>query len=60
MCRSYPIANEAIAACRVAGSDNVALVHVKIRNGGFLDLTVRSADPSFTDHLLEALSHGLK
>jgi hypothetical protein len=52
--------NEAIAACRLDNSEHVALIHVKIRNGGFVDLTVRTADMSFTDQLLDAATQRLK
>ena len=54
------IANEAIAACRVVNSDIVALIHLKIRAAGGLDLTVRTADPNFTDQLLGMLAHAVK
>ncbi|RLN38407.1 hypothetical protein BBJ28_00014542, partial [Nothophytophthora sp. Chile5] len=54
------LSNEAIAACRLVNSEHVALIHVKIRTGGFLDLTVRTADMSFTDQLLEATAQRLK
>lgn len=53
-------ANEAIAACRLVNSEHIALIHVKIRSGGFVDLTVRTADVSFTDQLLDAASQRLK
>lgn len=55
-----PIANEAIAACRLVNSEHVALIHVKIRSGGFVDLTVRTADMHFTDQLLDAVAQRLK
>lgn len=54
------VANEAIAAGRLVSSEHVALIHVKIRSGGFIDLTVRTADMGFTDQLLEAVAHRLK
>ncbi|GLD91737.1 hypothetical protein PINS_up000270 [Pythium insidiosum] len=57
---SIPATNEAIAAGRLANSEHVALIHVKIRSGGFLDLTVRTADMGFTDQLLDALAQRLK
>lgn len=41
-------------------SEHVALIHIKIRSGGFLDLTVRTADMGFTDELLEAVAQRLK
>jgi hypothetical protein len=53
-------ANEAIAACRLVSSEYVALIHIKLRSGGFLDLTVRTADPNFTEQLTKALGHALK
>lgn len=52
--------NEAIAACRLVNSEHVGLIHVKIRSGGFVDLTVRTADMNFTDRLLEATAQRLK
>jgi hypothetical protein len=53
-------ANEAIAACRLANSEHVALIHIKVRSGGFLDVTVRTADMGLTDQLLDALAIRLK
>ena len=53
-------ANEAIAACRLMNSEHVGLIHVKVRSGGFVDLTVRTADMDFTDQLLDATSQRLK
>lgn len=53
-------ANEAIAACRLVNSEHVGLIHVKVRSGGFVDLTVRTADMNFTDQLLEAAAQRLK
>ncbi|TMW60681.1 hypothetical protein Poli38472_000723 [Pythium oligandrum] len=57
---AIPSTNEAIAAARLANSEHVALIHTKIRSGGFLDLTVRTADMGFTDQLLEAIAQRLK
>ncbi|CAK4084297.1 unnamed protein product [Aphanomyces euteiches] len=42
--------NEVIAAGRIQSSDSIVLVHAKVRPGG-LDLTVRTADPGFTNSL---------
>lgn len=53
-------ANEAIAVCRLGNSDSVALIHIKIRSQGFLDLTVRTADYGFTDQLAEYLIQHLQ
>ena len=53
-------ANEAIAACRLINSEHVGLIHVKVRSGGFVDLTVRTADMDFTDQLLDATALRLK
>lgn len=57
---AIPTTNEAIAACRLVNSEHVGLIHVKIRSGGFVDLTVRTADMEFTDQLLEATARRLK
>ncbi|KAI9907848.1 hypothetical protein PsorP6_004105 [Peronosclerospora sorghi] len=57
---AIPTTNEAIAACRLINSEHVGLIHVKIRSGGFVDLTVRTADMDFTDQLLDATAHRLK
>ncbi|KAJ8578699.1 hypothetical protein ON010_g498 [Phytophthora cinnamomi] len=57
---AIPTTNEAIAACRLVNSEHVGLIHVKIRSGGFVDLTVRTADMNFTDQLLEAAAQRLK
>lgn len=57
---AIPSTNEAIAALRLQHSDMVALIHIKIRSGGVLDLTVRTADMAFTDQLLGALARELK
>lgn len=57
---AIPATNEAIAAARLANSEHVALIHIKIRSGGFLDVTVRTADMGFTDQLLDAISQRLK
>jgi hypothetical protein len=53
-------ANEAIAAARLVNSEHVALIHIKIRSGGFLDVTVRTADMGFTDQLIDAIAQRLK
>ncbi|CEG48651.1 ap-4 complex subunit [Plasmopara halstedii] len=57
---AIPATNEAIAACRLVNSEHVGLIHVKIRSGGFVDLTVRTADMDFTDQLIEATARRLK
>uniref|UniRef100_A0AAV1VMD6 AP-4 complex subunit epsilon-1 C-terminal domain-containing protein n=1 Tax=Peronospora matthiolae TaxID=2874970 RepID=A0AAV1VMD6_9STRA len=57
---AIPTTNEAIAACRLMNSEHVGLIHVKVRSGGFVDLTVRTADMDFTDQLLDATSQRLK
>ncbi|TYZ58112.1 hypothetical protein PybrP1_011666 [[Pythium] brassicae (nom. inval.)] len=57
---AIPATNEAIAACRLVNSEHVALIHVKIRSGGFVDLTVRTADMHLTDQLLDAVTQRLK
>nr|CCA22889.1 Coatomer protein complex putative [Albugo laibachii Nc14] len=57
---SIPSTNEAIAACRLGNSDSAALIHIKIRSQGFLDLTVRSADYGFTEQLAEYLVYNLQ
>ncbi|KAF1335686.1 Ap-4 complex subunit epsilon, partial [Globisporangium splendens] len=57
---AIPATNEAIAACRLVNSEHVALIHVKIRSGGFVDLTVRTADMNLTDQLLDAVANRLK
>ncbi|CCI10452.1 unnamed protein product [Albugo candida] len=57
---SIPSTNEAIAVCRLGNSDSVALIHIKIRSQGFLDLTVRTADYGFTDQLAEYLIQHLQ
>ncbi|CAI5745283.1 unnamed protein product [Peronospora destructor] len=57
---AIPATNEAIAACRLINSEHVGLIHVKVRSGGFVDLTVRTADMDFTDQLLDATALRLK
>ncbi|CAH0489333.1 unnamed protein product [Peronospora farinosa] len=57
---AIPTTNEAIAACRLINSEHVGLIHVKVRSGGFVDLTVRTADMNFTDQLLDATALRLK
>ncbi|KAG7400270.1 AP-4 complex subunit epsilon-1 [Phytophthora boehmeriae] len=57
---AIPTTNEAIAACRLVNSEHVGLLHVKVRSGGFVDLTVRTADMNFTEQLLEATAQRLK
>ncbi|KAG2763240.1 AP-4 complex subunit epsilon [Phytophthora cactorum] len=57
---AIPTTNEAIAACRLVNSEHVGLIHVKVRSGGFVDLTVRTADMDFTDQLLDATAQRLK
>lgn len=57
---AIPATNEAIAAARLVNSEHVSLIHIKIRSGGFVDLTVRTADAGFTDQLIEAIAQRLK
>ncbi|CAH0477352.1 unnamed protein product [Peronospora belbahrii] len=57
---AIPTTNEAIAACRLVNSEHVGLIHVKVRSGGFVDLTVRTADMEFTNQLLNATAERLK
>lgn len=51
------LANEAIAA-GIIGNDlsKICLVHTKIRSAGFLELTVRTADPALSESVFQILS----
>jgi hypothetical protein len=53
-------ASEVIAAARFASSGAACLIHCKVRMGGGLDLTVRTADPAFSSALSSFLAQVLQ
>ncbi|KAF0694415.1 Aste57867_14712 [Aphanomyces stellatus] len=56
---AIPQTSEVIAAARFQQTNNVCLIHCKVRQGG-LDVTVRTADPGFTSSLSGFLAQILK